>query len=66
MYGCNYHVLFGLVVRWYSWISEQAMAKENNTWSFSSVHGQWLDESNEGEPFSSLSCPATAHVLAWV
>ena len=27
---------------------------------------QWLDESNEGAPFSSLSCPATACVLAWV
>ena len=27
----------GLVVRWYSWISEQVMAKENNTLSFSLV-----------------------------
>ena len=27
--------------------------------------GHWLDESNEGEPFLSLSCPATACVLAW-
>ena len=25
--------------------------------------GQWLDESNEGAPFSSLSCPATAVFL---
>ena len=53
----------GLVVRWYSWISEQVMTKENNTQSFFS--GQWLDESNEGAPFSSLSCPETARVLAW-
>ena len=30
------------------------------------VSFQWLDESNEGAPFSSLSCPATACVLAWV
>ena len=28
-------------------------------------NGQWLDESNEEEPFSSLSCPAVAIVLAW-
>ena len=27
---------------------------------------QWLDESNEGAPFSSLSCPAMARVLVWV
>ena len=54
---------FGLVVRWYSWISEQVMAKENNTRSLSS--GQWLDKINEGAPFSSLSCPATVNVLVW-
>ena len=48
----------------YSWISEEVMAKENNTqFPFS---GRWLDESNEEAPFSSLSCPATACVLAWV
>ena len=55
----------GLVVRWYLWISEQVMAKENNTQSFSSVVMQWLDESNEGTPFSSLSCLETARVHAW-
>ena len=31
-----------LAVRWYSWISEQVMAKENNTQSFSSVVGGWM------------------------
>ena len=30
-----------LVVRWYSWISEQVMAKENNPQSFSSVVSGW-------------------------
>ena len=31
----------GLVVQWYSWISEQVMAKENNTRSFSPVVSGW-------------------------
>ena len=31
----------GLVVRWYSWISEQVMVKENKTWHFSSVVNGW-------------------------
>ena len=31
----------GLVVQWYSWISEQVMAKANNTWSFSPVVSGW-------------------------
>ena len=37
----------GLVVRWYSWINEQVMAKENNTWSFSSVFSGWMNVTNE-------------------
>ena len=37
----------GLVVRWYSWISEQVMAKENNTWSFSSVVSGWTKVTKE-------------------
>ena len=32
---------FGLVVLWYSWISEQVMAQENNTQSFSSEASGW-------------------------
>ena len=63
-YVCNYHVLFGLILRCYSWISEQAMAKENNTQLEFLCNGHWLDKSNEGEPYSSLPCPATAH-FAW-
>ena len=55
-------LLSGLVMQWYPWISEQVMAKENNTESFSL---QWLDESNKGEPFSSSSCPATVRVPVW-
>ena len=47
-----------LVVRWYSWISDQVMAKENNTEFLFS--GRWLDKSNKGASFSSLSCPAMA------
>ena len=39
----NYHTLFGSVVRWYSWISEQVMVKENNTRSFSSVVSGWTE-----------------------
>ena len=52
---------FRLVVRWYLWISEQVMAKENNTL-------QWLDKStcNERAPFSSLSCSAMAHFCVGV
>ena len=34
------------------------------TTPFSDYSGQWLDESNEGAPFSSLSCPVTGRVLA--
>ena len=37
----------GLVVRWYSWISEQVMAKENNTQSFSSVVSGWTKVTKE-------------------
>ena len=37
----------GLVVRWYSWISEQVMAKENNTWSFSPVISGWTRVTKE-------------------
>ena len=36
-----------LVVRWYSWISDQVMAKENNTQSFSSVIGGWMKVTKE-------------------
>ena len=32
----------GLVVQWYSWISEQVMVKENNTWTFSLVVSGWM------------------------
>ena len=38
---------FGLVVRWYSWISEQVMAKENNTQSFYSVVSGWAKVTKE-------------------
>ena len=38
---------FGLVVRWYSWISEQVMAKENNTRSFSPVVSGWTKVTKE-------------------
>ena len=38
---CNYHALL------YSWISEQVMAKENNTWSFSSVVSGWTKVTKE-------------------
>ena len=37
----------GLVVQWYSWISEQVMAKENNTQSFSSVVSGWTKVAKE-------------------
>ena len=37
----------GLVVRWYSWISEQVMAKENNTRSFSPVVSGWTKVTKE-------------------
>ena len=37
----------GLVVQWYSWISEQKMAKENNTQSFSSVVSGWMKVTKE-------------------
>ena len=36
-----------LVVRWYSWISEQVMAKENNTRSFSPVVSGWTKVTKE-------------------
>ena len=52
-----------LVVRWYLWISEQVMTKEAT--QRVSLQGQWLNESNEGASFSSLSCPVTVRVLAW-
>ena len=54
----------GLVVQWYLWISEHlsdGKGKQHTEFLFS---GQWLDKSNEGVPFSSLSCPATARVRA--
>ena len=51
--------LSGLVVRWYSWISEQVIH------GVSSVGSVWTKVTPEGVPFSSLSCPKTAHVLAW-
>ena len=38
---------FGLVVRWYSWISEQVMAQENNTQSFSSEASGWTKVTKE-------------------
>ena len=34
------------------------------TTPFSDYSGQWFDESNEGAPFSSLSCPMIGSVLA--
>ena len=37
----------GLVVQWYSWISEQVMAKENNTQSFSPVVSGWMKVTKE-------------------
>ena len=37
----------GLVVQWYSWISEQVMIKENNTRSFSSVVSGWTKVTKE-------------------
>ena len=37
----------GLVVCWYSWISEQVMAKENNTHSLSSVVSGWTKVTKE-------------------
>ena len=37
----------GLVVRWYSWISDQVMAKENNTRSFSLVVSGWTKVTKE-------------------
>ena len=45
----------GLVVRWYSWISEQVMAKENNTWSFSSVVSGWTKVMKEHHSRASLA-----------
>ena len=37
----------GLVVWWYSWISEQVMAKENNILSFSPVVSGWMKVTKE-------------------
>ena len=37
----------GLVVRWYSWVIEQVMAKENTTPSFSSVFSGWMKVTKE-------------------
>ena len=54
-YGCNYYALFGLVVRWYSWISEQVMAKEINTWSFSSVVSGWMKVTKESHSQACLA-----------
>ena len=45
----------GLVVRWYLWISEQVMAKENNVRSLSSVVSIWTKVTKERH---SQACPA--------
>ena len=45
--GVNTTPFFGLVVQWYSWISEQVMAKENNTQSFSPVVSGWMKVTKE-------------------
>ena len=67
-YGCNHHALFWiscamvLVDQW-TWMMMKMMMKKQHTKVLFS--GQWLDRSNEGVPFMSLSCPATVHVLVW-
>ena len=57
-YGCNYDALFGLIVRCLvlvdQWTSD-GKRKQHAEFLFS---GQWLNESNEGKPFSSLSYPS--------
>ena len=47
----------GLVVQWYSWISEQVMAKENNTQSFSSVVSGWTKVAKEHHSRACLARP---------
>ena len=56
----NYSCVVVLVDHWTS----DGKEKQHTEFLFSHG-GQWLDESNEGAPFLSLSCPAMARVLAW-
>ena len=56
---------FGLVVRWYSWISEQVMVKENNTQSFSSVVSNWTKITKERHSRACLAQRRRILVWAW-